>query len=169
MTGTIAKEIDAFEDAGNPLDWVEEIFSVQDWAFDRLSEDELTIHITGKMGQYRLHFLWQEDYSAMQFSCEIDAVIPAGAMAEAARAMAAINADIWLGHFDIRRDMNVPRFRHTSLFRGMGGSGAEHVEDLVDIALNECERYAPVFALLSAGKPEASVMSLALMDNAGQA
>lgn len=169
MTGTLSTDTDVFEDSGNPLDWVEEVFSVQDWSFERASEDELTVHVTGKMGQYRLHFLWQEDYSAMQFSCEIDQAIAPASMNEAARALAAINSNIWLGHFDIRDDVKIPRFRHTSLFRGMGSSGAEHIEDLVDIALNECERYAPVFALLSSGRPEAGAMSLALMDNAGAA
>ncbi len=172
MTSTLSKETEIFEDVSNPLDWVEEVFSIQDWAFDRQSEDELTVHVSGKHGQYRLHFLWQEEYSAMQFSCEMDVVIAPSARSDAAKALARMNSDIWLGHFDIREDIKIPRFRHTSLFRGMtGGSGAEHIEDLVDIALNECERYMPVFSLLSHHNqtPDSAALSLALMDSAGSA
>ena len=164
------EQLGDFDDVSNPLDCVEEIFTAQNWDFSRVSTDEITVHITGRLGQYRMHFLWQEDYSAMQFSCEIDTVISRPALDAATKAMAAINSNIWLGHFDIREDTRLPRFRHTSLFRGMnGGSGAEHIEDLVDIAINECERYMPVFGLLSAPvAPDARALSLALMDNAGE-
>ena len=84
-------------------------------------------------------------------------------MDNAARAMTAINANLWLGHFDIRPGGTVPCFRHTSLFRGMThGSGADHLEDLVDIALSECERYYPAFSLLSRSSTAADSAALAL-------
>jgi hypothetical protein len=56
------------------------------------------------------------------------------------------------------------------LFRGQTQtSGAEHMEDLVDIALAECERYYPVFDILSRGVPANDCdMTLALMTVAGE-
>ncbi len=163
-------QIDTFEDVSNPLDSVEEILSANDWIFDRMSEDELTVQISGKMGEYKMLFVWQEDYSAMQFCCEFDLTLRPEAVDNAARAMTAINANLWLGHFDIRPGGTVPCFRHTSLFRGMTqGSGAEHLEDLVDIALSECERYYHAFSLLSRSSTAAdpSSLALAMMETAG--
>lgn len=164
------ENIDTFEDVSNPLDSIEEILSANDWTFDRMSEDELTVQISGKMGLYTMLFVWQEDYSAMQFTCELDITFHADALDNAAKAMTAINGTLWLGHFDIRPGSNIPCYRHTSLLRGMYSSGADHLEDLVDIALAECERYYPAFELLSRGSTaqDHSALSLAMMDIAGE-
>ncbi|MFA5591895.1 MAG: YbjN domain-containing protein [Micavibrio sp.] len=160
---------DIFEDVSNPLDSVEEILCANEWIFDRMTEDELTVQVTGKMGEYKLFFHWQEDYSAMQFSCEMDVEISESAMDAAAKTMTEINSSLWLGHFDFRSGTNIPHFRHTTLFRGMTHtSGAEHLEDLVDIAISECERYFPVFDIFSRGLPANDAdMSLAIMNVAG--
>lgn len=167
----LAEEADIFEDVSNPLDSVEEIFYANDWTFDRMTEDELNVQVSGKMGEYKLMFRWQEEYSAMQFSCELDIDVKDEAVEVAARTMTSINSGLWLGHFDFRPGTNIPCFRHTSLFRGMTqGSGVEQMEDLVDIAIAECERYYPVFDIYSRGIPENGMdMSLALMQSAGEA
>lgn len=159
-----------FEDVANPLDSVEEILYANDWIFDRMTEDELTVQITGKMGEYRLFFNWQEQYSAMQFRCEYDVEVKSEAKTAAAETMTSINSTLWLGHFDFHGGSAAPCFRHTTLFRGMTQtSGADHIEDLVDIALAECERYYPVFDIYSRGVPKDNLdMSLALMQVAGE-
>lgn len=166
----VATENEIFEDVSNPLDSVEEILYANEWTFDRMTEDELTVQITGKMGEYKLMFNWQEQYSAMQFCCLYDLDIKRSAMDEAARTMTSINSSLWLGHFDFREGTEIPCFRHTTLFRGMTQtSGAEHIEDLVDIALAECERFYPVFDLLSrGGAHDPAQMQLALMPVAGE-
>lgn len=164
-------ELDAFDDVSNPLDSVEEIMSANDWVFDRRDEDELTVQITGKMGEYSLCFIWHETESAMQFACELDVAFSPSHLDQAAKTMSAINASLWLGHFDICDEKFCPRFRHTSLFRGMTAtSGADHIEDLVEIAVNECERFYPVFHLLAQPAVcDESSMALAMMDIGGAA
>lgn len=166
----LAEHDEFFEDVSNPLDSVEEILCAHDWTFDRATEDELTVQISGKMGEYRLFFEWQEQYSAMQFTCQLDVDIKREAMDLAARTMSAINSGLWLGHFDVRPGTEIPCFRHTALFRGQTqSSGAEHIEDLVDIALAECERYYPVFDLFSRGVPkDGRDLDLALMQVQGE-
>lgn len=159
-----------FEDVSNPLDSVEEILYANDWIFDRMTEDELTVQITGKMGEYKLFFHWQEQYSAMKFVCQYDLDVKRDAMDMAAKTMTSINSGLWLGHFDFREGTEIPCFRHTTLFRGQTQtSGADHIEDLVDIALAECERFYPVFDILSRGVPANDCdLSLALMTVAGE-
>jgi len=159
-----------FEDVSNPLDSVEEILYANDWIFDRMTEDELTVQITGKMGEYKLFFHWQEQYSAMKFVCQYDLDVKHEAMDMASKTMTSINSGLWLGHFDFREGTEIPCFRHTTLFRGQTQtSGADHIEDLVDIALAECERFYPVFDILSRGLPANDCdLSLALMTVAGE-
>lgn len=170
-------QIDLFDDVSNPLDGIEEIMINNDWTFDRLSQDEITVHVSGKQGTYKMSFVWQDSFNALQFCCAPDLAIAANKIAEAAQVMNDINVSLWLGHFDICTDnksqkdktVHIPCFRHTSLFRGITEtSGIAHMEDLIDIALHECERYYPSFELLSqATRSTKKDMSLALMDVAG--
>ena len=166
----VATEKEIFEDVSNPLDSVEEIMYANEWTFDRMTEDELTVQVSGRMGEYKLYFHWQEEFSAMRFRCEYDMDIKRAALDEAAKTMTAINSKLWLGHFDFQEGTDVPCFRHTTLFRGMTQtSGAEHLEDLVDIAISECERFFPVFDMLSRGHDhDPAQMQLALMPAAGE-
>lgn len=164
----LSEQNEMFEDVSNPLDSVEEILCANDWTFDRMTEDELTVQVSGKMGEYKLFFHWQEEYSAMVFSCQYEMDVRRDAMDAAAKTMTAINSSLWLGHFDFREGTEIPCFRHTSLFRGLTHtSGAEHIEDLVDIALAECERYYPVFDMFSRGPANDADLSLAMMNCAG--
>ena len=39
----------------------------------------------------------------------------------------------------------MPVFRHAVLLRGAPGASAESLEDMVDIAITECERFFPAF------------------------
>ena len=168
------KEIDLYDDVSNPLDGVEEIMLNNDWSFDRRNEDEMTVNVSANHGTYKMAFIWQEDYSALQFCCAPDIIISPNKLIEATQVINKINASLWLGHFDVRAELNdeqafVPCFRHTSLFRGMNdSSGVAHMEDLIDIAIHECERFHMSFELLSkATASNTKDMSLALMDVAG--
>jgi hypothetical protein len=80
-----------------------------------------------------------------------------------------INEKLWLGHFDLCSEDLVPMFRHTMLMRG-GNASIEPLEDLVDIALNECERYFPAFQfVLWGGKSPREALNAAMLDPVGEA
>ncbi len=160
-----------FEEISNPLDSVEDILAGQEWAFSRMNPDELMVDVSGKLGTYRMVFLWQEEYSAMQFTCHYDVITPADSRDMMALALARVNSGLWLGHFDIPADTGVPCFRHTSLFRGQTqSSGADHLQDLMDIALAECERFYPMFQMLThEDGMDPALLNLAVLDSAGQA
>jgi len=61
-------------------------------------------------------------------------------------------------------------FRHTTLLRGAGGASVEQLEDLVDIALTECERYYPAFQfVIWGGKNPSQAIAAAMLDTVGEA
>lgn len=163
--------IDLFEDVSNPLDSIEEVMAHHDWSFERPRPDELTVHMTGNRGQYAMTFLWHEDHSAMQFFCELNLTLPKERVAMTNRALRTVNASLWLGHFDVPDDSDIPYFRHTTLFRGMTQtSGTEHIADLIEIALAECEKYYGVFSLLAApAYLNDDLLTLALTESDGEA
>ncbi len=166
----MSAETDLHDHLANPLDCVEEFLDSNNWVFDRMNPDELMVQVAGKTGSYRLFFLWQEDMSAMQFCCQYDMVIPAASRDAACRALVTLNEGLWMGHFDIPRQTNIPSFRQTCLLRGASrGDSAEQIEDLLDISLAQCERYYPLFHFLAqATDLNDQNMTLAVMETVGQ-
>ncbi len=165
------RTIDLYNDVSNPLDSVEEIMANNDWVFSRPFDDQLTVQVSGKMGVYDLVFLWQEEFSAMQFMCMPDVTITADKADKTIKTMHDMNQNLWLGHFDLEKMGNTfrPRFKHTCLFRGLyQTSGIEMVEDLIDIALSECERYHATFDMMMAREPLNDNLALSMMDVAGR-
>lgn len=162
---------DIFTDSSNPLDSIEEVMAGYDWTFQRPTADELTVGIAGRCGDYTMTFLWQEEYGAMQFFCELDLDIPPERDDVAGRIIRRINQELWLGHFDIPPGSHRPCLRHTTLFRSLTRcSGTDYVADLIEIALAECEKYYNAFGLLaSTSCPGDDILSLALSESAGEA
>jgi hypothetical protein len=156
--------------AGNPIDIVEEIVLANEWPHDRANDEEMVVEITGRWCDYRLLFVWQEEISAMHFSCSFDMKVPKARRPAVWELLAIVNEKMWLGHFDICSDTNLPMFRHAVLLRGALGASVEQLEDLVDMALTECERFYPAFQLVIWGgkTPEEAVTS-AMIEPMGEA
>ena len=156
--------------AGNPIDIVEEIVLANEWPHDRASDEEMVVEISGRWCDYRLFFVWQEEISAMHFSCSFDMKVPKGRRAAVYELLATVNEKMWLGHFDVCSDSNLPMFRHAILLRGALGASVEQLEDLVDMALTECERFYPAFQLVIwGGKTPDEAVTAAMIEPMGEA
>src|SRR5260370_764680 len=137
--------------ATNPIDIVEEIVQANEWPHDRTSDEEMVVEISGRWCDYRLFFVWQEEISAMHFSCSFDMKVPKGRKPAVYELLAVVNEKMWLGHFDLCSDQALPMFRHAILLRGALGASVEQLEDLVDMALTECGRVYPAVQLVILG------------------
>jgi hypothetical protein len=84
--------------------------------------------------------------------------------------LALANEQLWLGHFGLESADGMPVFRHAILLRGAPSASAESLEDLVDIALTECERFYPAFQfVLWGGKTPAEALAAAMLECVGEA
>jgi hypothetical protein len=159
---------DAF--TSNPLDIVEEIVAANDWAFDRPGPEEMLVEVAGRWCNYRMFFYWQYDVSALQFSCQYDIKVPEGRLPAVYELLAIVNDRLWLGHIDIDAEEHVPMFRQTTLLRGSQGASVEQVEDLMDIALTECERFYPALQFVVwGGKDAREAVAAAILDTVAEA
>jgi hypothetical protein len=156
--------------ARNPLDLMEEIVTANEWLFDRSSSNELAIEVQGRWSDYRIFAVWQNEIGALQFSCQLELKVPGLRRAAVCELVAGLNGRLWLGHFDLGPDMVMPTFRHTLLLRGGGGASAEQLEDLVEFAIAECERFYPAFQfVIWGGKSAGEAVSAAILDTVGVA
>jgi hypothetical protein len=158
------------ERAGNPLDILEQIVASNEWSFERRNDAEMAAEAPGKWCDYGLYFSWSHEISAMHFSCAFDLKVPAEKREKLFELLALANEKLWIGHFGIDSDDGVPVFRHSVLLRGAPGASAESLEDMVDIALTECERFFPAFQfVLWGGKAPAEALQAAMLDCVGEA
>jgi hypothetical protein len=167
---TIALSAEPAVEAYNPIDIVEEIVVANEWPHDRASDEEMIVEISGRWCDYRLLFVWQEEISALHFSCSFDMKVPKARRQAVYELLATINEKMWLGHFDICSSSNLPMFRHAVLLRGAMGASVEQVEDLVDMAITECERFYPAFQLVIwGGKTADEAVATAMIEPVGEA
>jgi hypothetical protein len=167
----MSAQISHHEDsASNPLDVMEQIVAAYDWNFDRRSEAEMAAEAPGKWCDYGLYFCWSNEISAMHFTCAFDIKVPEKQRAALYELLALANEHLWIGHFGIDQEDGMPVFRHAVLLRGAPGASAESLEDMIDIAITECERFYPAFQfVLWGGKSPAEALQAAMLECVGEA
>lgn len=164
-------ELREFESgAPNPLEVIEQIVAANDWPFDRSREDELAVTIAGTWCEYHMYFSWRDDFRALQMTCAFDFRVNERVRTSVCELLSMINERMWIGHFDLYSEEGYPMFRHTALLRGGWDTGSSQFEDMIEIALNECERFYPAFQFVMwAGKTPQQAVTACMFETAGQA
>jgi len=129
----------------NPIDIVEDVIYEKKWSFSRADDYELVADISSKWCQYRLYFTWSENVRAISFTITFDLKFPKSKHFKAYELIGLINENLWIGHFDITSKNGIPAFRHTLLSNNDNDFLHKKLENLVDIAIFECEKYYPSF------------------------
>jgi hypothetical protein len=156
----------------SPIDLIEQIANSNDWATERASEDEITLIVAGQWTDYNVSLNWRGDLETLHIACAFDAKIPDNRQNEVYRLVAQINEQLWLGHFELWSASGLVLFRHAALLEGEEGStlSLQQAETLVEAAIEECERFYPVFQfVLWAGKTPQEAIAAALIETQGEA
>lgn len=157
----------------NPVDMVEHIATIHDWTFERSAPDELTLTVAGTWCDYHISLTWRDDLEALHLACAFDFKVPKLRLGEIYKLMALINEQLWLGHFELWSASGLVLFRHAALLEDGEESGTlslQQAETLVEAAIEECERFYPVFQfVLWADKTPQEAIAAALIETQGEA
>ncbi len=154
----------------NPLDVVERLAAVNDWAFERASEDEITILVAGRWAEYQVSYTWMHDIEALHLACAFDLKVPVQRRIEVQQLIAMINEQMWVGHFDLWTQDGIVMFRHALMLSGGVEASSKQCEALLGIALDACERYFPAFQFVVwAGKPAREALDATMFETSGEA
>jgi hypothetical protein len=154
----------------NPIDVVEDVIYGKKWTFSRSDDYELVAEISSEWCQYRLYFTWSEQINAISYTITFDLKFPEDKIQKAHELLALINEKLWIGHFDITSKNGIPAYRHTVLSLPENDMLHNQLEDLVDIAIYECEKYYPAFQLvLFEDSNPSKALSLSTFDTIGRA
>jgi len=154
----------------NPLAVVEDVASDNNLAFERSGEDEVTIVSKGNWTDYQLSFTWMNEIEALHLACAFDMKIPQARRGEVQRLIAAINEQLWVGHFDIWTHTGMIMYRQALVLPGGIRASTAQCETMLVSAIHACERYYPAYQFVVwAGKTAAEAMSAAMFDTEGEA
>ena len=152
----------------NPIDIVEDVIHSRKWNFSRAAEHELVAELVSHLCQYRLYFSWSEQIRAINFTVTFDLKFPKTKSKQVYELLSRINEKLWIGHFDVTSKNGIPAFRHTVLKPHENEILYNQLEDIVDIAVYECEKYYPAFQLiLFEDSPPQEALDLCLTETVG--
>jgi hypothetical protein len=153
----------------HPLDMLEQAVEDNGWPFERSARDELNLSVAGRWCDYHFCFTWREDLQSLHLSVNFDMRVSAERRVSVAELLMLVNAQLWLGHFDLWADDGAVLFRHALIFPDSHASAAQ-CEALLHLAVESCEHYYPAFQfVLWGGKSAREAMTAAVLECAGQA
>jgi len=168
--------MDEFElerEASAPIDMLETYFSALGWAYERGGEDEIVSSFQGSWTQYELRAIWRAEDQVLQFLALPDIRVPEDKRGATYETIGLVNEQLWLGHFELWSSSGLVLFRHAALLEGGEETGTlslQQAETLVEAAIEECERFYPVFQfVLWADKTPQEAIAAALIETQGEA
>jgi hypothetical protein len=152
----------------NPLEVVEHMASTHLWSFERACEDELTIVVRGKWADYQVSFM--HAIEALHLACAFELKVPERNNAEVERLISLINAQMWVGHFDLWPTDGLVMFRYALVLSDGVQASHRQCEVLLSAALDACERYYPAFQFVAwAGEEAHEALAAGMFETAGEA
>ena len=153
----------------HPLDILERTVEDNGWPFERCARDEINLSVAGRWCDYHFCFTWRDDLQSLHVSVNFDMRVARDRRSEIAELLMSINAQLFLGHFDLWAEDGAVVFRHVLIFPDSTVSAAQ-CEALLHLAVEACEHYYPAFQfVLWGGKSAQEAMAAAVLECAGQA
>ncbi|GAA0673310.1 hypothetical protein FHT00_001573 [Sphingomonas insulae] len=159
------------QDPAAPIDMLEAYYAAHGWEHER-HEDEIVATVKGSWTTYELRALWREDDSVLQFLAFPDIKVTDDRRGAVYEAIGLVNEQLWIGHFELWSSSGVLLYRHAAMIDGEdeGTMSLGATELLVESAIEECERFYPVFQfVLWGGKSPKEALAAALIETQGEA
>lgn len=160
-------------DDAAPIDMLESYYAAHGWEHER-QDDEIVTSVKGSWTTYELRAMWRDDDSVLQFLAFPDIKVPDDRRAAVYEAIGLVNEQLWIGHFELWSQSGILLYRHAAMVDGdddgEGTMSLAATELLVESAIDECERFYPVFQfVLWGGKTPKDALAAALIDTQGEA
>jgi hypothetical protein len=166
---TVQDEMNRDDDAA-PVEMLASLFEARDWPFEFASDDEISAEVKGSWATYQFQAIWRREDRVLQLLCLPDIRIGDAKRAAVYEALALINEQLWVGHFDVWSNGSVVLYRHGLMLGEEGLLGPGHAQMVVEAAIEECDRFYPVFQFILWGdKTPSEALAAALVDPAGEA
>ena len=151
----------------DPLENVELAASIQNWTSDR-TDNEVSIIANGKHNNYQLSVSLQNDSNGLNVICGFDLRFNKKNKFQILKLVSSINAQLWLGHFDVWDKEGLIVYRNSSILEK--SPNLKTIETLLNDAVSSIDLYFPAFQyILWAGKDSEEALQTVLFETRGEA
>ncbi len=166
----IVRDTIGHDDDAAPVEMLASLFEARDWPIAHASEDEISAELKGAWTTYQFQAIWRREDHVLQLLCLPELRIPEEKRAYVYEALALINEQLWVGHFDLWSNGSVVLYRHGLMLGQDGLLGPGQAQMVVEAAIEECDRFYPVFQFILWGdKTPQEALVAALVDAHGEA
>lgn len=160
----------AYLKKSNPIDVAEDLILAQNWEFERRGSEEMVAEIPGRWCDLGLLLAWSPEISALHLSCALDLKLKMINKPQIFELLAKANEKLWIGHFSLWTDENIPMFRHSLLLDKRDKMTWDFLANLIEIAVNECEKFYPAFQyVMWGGKTADEALKAVMIETVGSA
>ncbi|WP_369025766.1 YbjN domain-containing protein [Qipengyuania sp. RANM35] len=164
----VGENYEAEEDAA-PLEMLVALFEARGWPCESV-HGEMSGEIQGSWTTYQVKGIWRPDDMVLQILCLPEIRVPDAKRKQAQELVTRVNEQMWLGHFDIWSNGGVVLYRNGTMLGDDGLLSLSQAQALVEIAVDECDRFYPAFQFVLWGdKTPVEALDAAMVDAAGEA
>ncbi len=157
------------DDGGDPIEMLASFCEAHGWPHDCTGDEEVSAQVDGSWGQYELRGIWRDEDGVLQLLLLPQIVVPDDQRPAMWETISLINEQLWMGHFELWSSSGIIAFRNPALI-GEDGVSLSTLELVVHTAIEECERFYPVFQfVLWGGKTPQEAIAAALIETRGEA
>lgn len=162
-------DIDRDDDAA-PVEMLASLFEARGWTYEYVGDEEINGEVQGSWTNYQVRAICRPEDRVLQLLCLPDIRIPEEKRPAVFEALALVNEQLWIGHFDVWSNGGVLLYRHGFLFGDDGLLSPGQAQLLIESAIEECDRFYPAFQFILWGdKSPAEALAASLVDAAGEA
>ncbi|RMF40192.1 MAG: diacylglyceryl transferase [Alphaproteobacteria bacterium] len=163
-------EHDLFIEDQHPIDIVETLAEDNDWDFDRVGEDQISMTVEGAWRSYSLSLAWAGSEEVLRLICTFELDPPEARLPELLRLLDLANDRMWTGVFTLWRAQGLMVYRYGLALQGGAVANAAQLDHMLHGALLSSERFYPAFQLVCWGDRVAEdALGIAIAEAYGRA
>lgn len=161
---------DFIADELHPIDIVETVAEHHAWEFDRVTDDQIAMAVTGQWRTYSLTLAWSARDEVLRLICTFEMEPPEDRTPALLALLNLVNDDCWCGAFTWWEEHRLMVWRYGLMLTGGQIAGPEQVDRMIATAVNAAERFYPAFQLVAwADHSPQDAMQVAIAESFGRA
>ena len=142
-----------FEDL-HPIDIVEDIATHQEWQFDRIADDQISMEMAGQWRSYSITLAWCAGDQTLSLICSFEMDPPAHRMPALYEALNAVNDMSWAGGFTYWGAERLMAYRYGLILSNGQMAMPDQIDTMISAAVTSAERYYPAFQMVTWGEKD---------------
>ncbi|MCW1955840.1 YbjN domain-containing protein [uncultured Lentibacter sp.] len=158
------------DDEIHPIDIVQSLASHNDWEFDRVADNQISMSVEGQWRTYGVTLAWSDYDETLRMICTFEMEPPEDRLPDLYGSLNEVNDQCWTGAFSYWAEQKLMVYKYGLVLAGGILASPEQIDTLINNAVFASERYYPAFQLVVwGGRTPREAMQVAIAEAYGHA